>query len=366
MSGLPHDGMDRSRAARVGRYGAVSTALALLSDHQLGRLLDAAPAVGSGVGGSSAVLDVAGAPVFVKRIPLTDLERDPDNVMSTANLFGVPTPCHYGVVQWAGPGFGAWRELAANTMTTNWVLTGRSEAFPLTYHWRVLPGAAPPTGEHADIERVVAYWGGSVAVRRRLQALAQASASVVLFLEHLPHNLQDWLATQLGAGREAGTAACTMVERCLRADIAFMNANGLLHFDAHFGNVLTDGHRLYLADLGLAVSPRFDLSADERDFVAQNRSYDVAYAERELVNWMVANIAGVAAPDSGGPIERFAYVRRCAAGEPPANVPPAAAALISRHAPVATVMNDFFWDLFGESRATPYPAQLVEQAMSSS
>jgi hypothetical protein len=145
-----------------------------------------------------------------------------------------------------------------------------------------------------------------------------------------------------------------------------MNANGLLHFDAHFRNILTDGHRLYLADLGLAVSPRFDLSADERNFVAQNRSYDVAYARRELVNWMVANIAGVADPDSGGPVERFAYVRRCAAGEPPANVPPPAAALISRYAPVATIMNDFFWDLFGESRATPYPARQVEHAISSS
>jgi hypothetical protein len=359
VSGL-HDGTDRSHGARVGRYGAVSTALALLSDHQLGRLLDAAPAVGSGVGGSSALLDVAGAPVFVKRIPLTDLERDPDNVMSTANLFGVPPLCHYGVVRWAGPGFGAWRELAANTMTTNWVLTGQSEAFPLMYHWRVLPGAAPPTDEHADIDRVVAYWGGSAAVRRRLHALTQASASVALFLERLPHNLHDWLATQLAAGPEAGTAACTMVERCLRADIALMNADGLLHFDAHFRNILTDGHRLYLADLGLAVSPRFDLFADERDFVAQNRSYDVAYAERELVNWMVADIAGVATP-----VERFAYVRRCAAGQPPANVPPPAAALISRHAPVAAIMNDFFWDLYGESRATPYPAQQIEQALSS-
>lgn len=202
MSGLPHDGTDFSHTARMGRYGAVSTALALLGDHQLGRLLDAAPAVGSGVGGSSAVLDVAGAPVFVKRIPLTDLERDPAGVMSTANLFGVPTPCHYGVVRWPGPGFGAWRELAANTMTTNWVLTGQSEAFPLMYHWRVLPGAAPPTDEHADIDRVVAYWGGSAAVRRRLHALVQASASVALFSEHLPQNLHDWLATQLAAGRK--------------------------------------------------------------------------------------------------------------------------------------------------------------------
>ena len=365
MSGLPHDGTDRSHEARVGRYGAVSTALALLSDHQLGRLLDAAPAAGSGVGGSSAMLEVAGTPVFAKRIPLTDLERDPDNVMSTANLFGVPARCHYGVVRWAGPGFGAWRELAANTMTTNWVLTGRSAAFPLMYHWRVLPGAAPPTDEHADVERVVAYWGGSAAVRRRLQALARASASVVLFLEHLPYTLHDWLATQLTAGREAGTAACSMVERCLRADVAFMNANGLLHFDAHFRNILTDGHRLHLADLGLAGSPRFDLSADERSFLARHRSYDAAYVRRELVNWMVANIAGVAAPGGGGPVERFAYVRRCAAGQPPAHVPPPAAALISRHAPVATIMNDFFWDLFGGSRTTPYPAQQVEQAMAS-
>jgi hypothetical protein len=265
------------------------------------------------------------------------------------------------VVRWAGPGFGAWRELAANTMTTNWVLTGQSEAFPLMYHWRVLPGAAPPTDEHADLERVVEYWGGSPAVRRRLHALADASASVVLFLEHLPQTLHDWLSTQLAAGQDAVTAGCTMVEQCLRDDVAFMNANGLLHFDAHFRNILTDGHRLYLADLGLAVSPRFDLSADERDFVADNRSYDAAYARRELVAWMVANIAGVATP-----AERFAYVRRCAAGEPPANAPAPVAGIISRHAPVATLVDDFFWDLFGESRATPYPARRVEHAVSSS
>ncbi|MEV7231348.1 serine/threonine protein phosphatase [Polymorphospora sp. NPDC051019] len=343
----------------------MSTALALLSDHQLGQLVDTAPAIGSGVGGTSALLDTAGAPVFVKRIPLTDLEREPDNVMCTANLFGVPMFCQYGVVLLAGPGFGAWRELAANTMTTNWVLTGQSEAFPLMYHWRVLPGAAPPADEHADIERAVAYWGGSAAVRRRLHALAQASASVVLFLEYIPQTLHDWLAKQLPAGEEAVTAACAMVERCLRADIAFMNANGLLHFDAHFRNILTDGNRLYLADLGLATSARFDLSTDERDFVEQHTSYDAGYAMKELVNWMVANIAGVPAPETGGPVERYDYVRRCAAGAPPANVPVPAAALITRYAPVATIMNDFHWNLFGESRATPYPAQQIKHAMSS-
>ena len=59
-------------------------------------------------------------------------------------------------------------------MTTNWVLAGRSASFPLLYHWRVLPGAAPLTQEHADVERVVEYWGGSAAV---LDAFALVIAS---------------------------------------------------------------------------------------------------------------------------------------------------------------------------------------------
>lgn len=196
-------------------------------------------------------------------------------------------------------------------------------------------------------------------MRRRLDALARASASVVLFLEHVPHTLRDWLAARLAAGPDAAVAACARVERRLAADVAAMNAGGLLHFDAHFGNVLTDGHRLYLADLGLAASPRFDLAADERDLVARNRGYDAAYARRELVAWMVTHLAGVTDPAG-----RFAYVRRCAAGEPPAHVPPAAAAILRRHAPVAAVLDAFFQDLYGTDRATPYPAEQVERALS--
>lgn len=363
VTGLTHDGTDMSRGARLLRYGDVSTALAGLSDHQLGRLVDEARALGSGVGGMSALLDVAGTPVFVKRVPLTDLERRPRNVRSTANVFGLPTFCHYGVVAYGAPGHGAWRELAANTMTTNWVLADRTESFPLMYHWRVLPGAAPLAEEYADIDRVVAYWGGSGAVRRRLAALAEASASVVLFLEYLPHTLSAWLAGQLAAGPDAVGAACAMVERRLRADIAFMNANGLLHFDAHFRNVLTDGRRLYLADLGLASSPHFDLSTDERDFLARNASHDAGYAVRELVNWVVTNVVGTAAPETGGAVEHHDYIRRCASGAEPVGAPAPVAELIRRHAPVAAIMNDFYWDVYGVRRATPYPARQITRAL---
>jgi hypothetical protein len=343
---MSHGG--RTRAARLARHGAVSTALALLSDRRLRALVDAAPVLATGIGGSTLLVEVGGTPVFVKRVPLTALEARPEHVRSTANLFGLPTFYQYGV---GSAGFGAWRELAAHVMTTDWVLAGEWEAAPLLHHHRVLAG--PPAGEPdaAELDRSVAYWHGSAAVRARLEALAQAPAAVLLFLEYLPHNLHEWLTGRAAAGGEALDAACAMVERDLRAGVAAMNERGLLHFDAHFRNILTDGGRLYFADLGLAVSPRFELSAAERDFLARNASHDAAYAVTQLVNWLVTALSGTA--------DRDAYIRRCAGGGDPVGLPASAAAVVLRHAPVAAVVNAFYRKLYGESRTTPYPLDAV-------
>ena len=43
--------------------------------------------------------------------------------------------------------------------------------------------------------------------------------------------------------------------------------------------------------------------------------------------------------------------------------PGAVAEVLTRYAPAAVVMNDFYWDLFGKSRATPYPAADIKRAM---
>ncbi|MGA4844917.1 hypothetical protein ACOBQB_00960 [Streptomyces sp. G5(2025)] len=56
-----------------------------------------------------------------------------------------------------------------------------------------------------------------------------------------------------------------------------MNACGLLHFDAHFENILTDGRQLFFADYGLAISSRFELAQGEADFFDQHRTYDQCY-----------------------------------------------------------------------------------------
>ncbi|MFF0449238.1 protein kinase family protein [Streptomyces sp. NPDC004609] len=346
---------DTSHGARVTAHGAVSTSLALHSDRALGELVDTAVPIGSGIGGTSALLEIAGTTVFVKRVPLTDPERRPEHVRSTANLFELPVFCQYGVGTIGGPGFGAWRELAVHTMTTNWVLAGEYEGFPLMYHWRVLPDSTPLPEELADVERAVAYWGGGPQVRRRIEALQQSSASVALFLEYIPQNLHQWLGEQMDAGGEAADRACVMVEEHLETGTSFMNSRGLLHFDAHFENILTDGRRLFFADYGLAVSSRFELSREEAAFVDRHQTYDRCYSAAYLVNWLVTDLYGYGRDD------REAQVRAYAQGERPTGIPEVAARILARHAPLTAVMADFFRTFRNESRETPYPLEEIRR-----
>ena len=353
-----------SRGERLTAYSEVSTALALCSDRALGELVDAAEPAGSGIGGKSARLEIAGTQVFVKQIPLTDLDREPGNARSTANLFGLPVFCQYGLGgkdAIGSPGFGAWRELAVHLMTTNWVLAGEYEGFPLTYHWRVLPDSAPLPEELADVERAVAAWGGAPQVRRRIEALRQSSASVALFLEHIPDNLHHWLGTQTEAGDQATDRACAMVERELAAGVGFMNSRGLLHFDAHFENILTDGQRLYFADYGLAISSRFELSPDETGFFARHQTYDRLYTASYLVTWLVTALYGLEVGDGDS---RAKLVHAYAGGQRPTGIPPGAAAVIARHAPAAAVMSDFNRALRVRGKQAPYPVEEVRRALS--
>ncbi|MFS8202343.1 protein kinase family protein [Streptomyces sp. CWNU-52B] len=349
---------DRSHGARLSAHGAVSTALALCSDHALGELVDAAVPIGAGIGGKSALLEIAGTPVFVKRVPLTDLERRPEHIRSTANLFELPVHCQYGIGTIGTPGFGAWRELAVHTMTTNWVLAAEHEGFPLMYHWRVLPDSTPLPEELADIEQAVAYWDGGARMRERIEALQESSASIALFLEYIPQNLHQWLGTQVEAGDRATDLACALVERELAAGTSFMNSHGLLHFDAHFENVLTDGRRLYFADYGLAISSRFELSPDEADFFDRHRAYDRCYTSTYLVNWLVTALFGYQVADRDG---RYELVRAYAEGGRPTGIPPEAAAVLARHAPVAAVVSDFHRTFQRRSRQTPYPLEEIRR-----
>ncbi|MEV2238115.1 serine/threonine protein phosphatase [Micromonospora sp. NPDC049891] len=331
------------------RHDRVAALLEVRTDGELAALLQAASPTGVGVGGGSSIVDVDGVPVFVKRVPLTD--RELAHPHSTANLFDLPARWQYGIYRLAGPGFGAWRELAANQIVTDGVLTGETESFPLLHHWRVLPGRPPVAAEHLDIDAVVAQFGDNQAVRARFEALADATASLVLYLEHLPDGLPRWLSDPVG---RAAT-----VERQLFEMVAFLRNRELLHLDGHFGNIRADDARLYLVDFGLATSPHFDLSDAEHDFATRNAGHDADYASMRLVNWLVTAVCGKPVPAGSRPVARNQFVRRCAAGDVPPDLPPPVGEIIARHAPAAARMNDFCSRLFDGDLHAQYPGNEI-------
>ncbi len=319
-------------------YESVSAWLAALSDDQLaGRLAQAGSGGANVHGNRSGALEVEGAKVFVKQIALTDLERAAKG--STANLFGLPLFYQYGV---GSAGFGAWRELEAYLKASAWALSGECPYFPLVYDWRVLPRTVRAlSAEQRDrLDRLAAYWDGSPAVRSRLEAIVEASASIVLFLEHAPQTLHGWLKERSKGQPLDGTSETSIIRmhRQLREAAKFMNDRGMLHFDLHGWNVLTDGEQVYAADFGLALSSDYDLSPAERAFFETHRLYDRCYVDRVFVEWLT--------PEEEPPIltpELSARVKACA--------------------PVANVLRRFFQALREDGKTTPYPEAELRAAL---
>lgn len=245
-------------------------------------------------------------------------------------------------------------------MTTNWVLSGEYAGFPLMYHWRVLPDSPPKgfTDAFGGLEGAVAHWEGSPAVRDRLEAISQSSSSLVVFLEHMPHTLAGWLADHRRTAVPDGgdSSPFPWVEEALMEGAAFMSSRGLVHFDAHFDNVLTDGRQLYFADFGLALSSRFDLSADESNFLSAHLAYDHCHTASHLLQYHLLD--GVR-----GDTEREVFLHDWIAGRRPGDIPPEITAIIDRHARPTVVVYSFFRRLCTESKQTPFPAVEIERQL---
>ena len=338
---------------RIKLYGQISTSLAALSNEKLKQILANGKPMHEGIGGKSALISIDDTPVFVKKLPLTDLEQLPQHFMSTANIFDLPLSYQYGV---GSAGFGAWRELATHIMTTNWVITGECANFPIMYHWRILPSHPGDININywGNIEEYCQYWENSDVIRKRVENLNNASAHIALFLEYVPQNLHDWLSAQITKGGDSAETAVVFVEKQLKATNKHMNACGLIHFDAHFENILTDGKQLYLSDFGLALSSKFDLTPAETEFLKQHQSYDQACAAVNLLHCIITSLFGK---------EHWEIrLREYLAGEL-SNVSPAINTIINRYAPIALLMDEFFQKLQKESKSTPYPATQLEKLL---
>ena len=166
--------------------------------------------------------------------------------------------------------------------------------------------------------------------------------------------MDDWLSAQISKSDSSAEVAVTFVEEHLKTTNAFINTHGLVHFDAHFKNILTDGGRLYLSDFGLALSSKFELTQAETEFLKQHKLYDQACAAVNLLHGIITALFGKEQWEN--------RLREYLAGEL-GNVPPGVASIIKKYAPTAVVMDNFFQKLQKESKSTSYPAAELEKLL---
>ncbi|MEM7124835.1 MAG: hypothetical protein AAF702_00825 [Chloroflexota bacterium] len=246
------------------RYFQLNSHLAQIDNNEMCQLFDKSDSRAGW--GKSHTLDIGEHKVFVKRIPITEVEYN--NMFSTKNHYELPTYYNYGV---GSAGFNIFRELVAHVKTTNWVLSGEVESFPLLYHYRVMPYDSENSGERIEVkpeqlERYVTYWGGNQQIGQYRLDKLDAKYELALFLEHIPHVLEFWLM-------EHSDQIDQVLEQ-LRLSVDFLRKHKIIHFDANFDNILTDGERVYLTDFGLVLDEAFDFSDEERAFFDAHPDYD--------------------------------------------------------------------------------------------
>ena len=66
--------------------------------------------------------------------------------------------------------------------------------------------------------------------------------------------------------------------------LSFLRRRGIVHFDCHDNNILTDRTKLFLTDFGLVSDKSFELSERERGMLRENQYYDCGVFLRNLID----------------------------------------------------------------------------------
>lgn len=283
----------KNSQVRKQQYNYVCNKLSCMSDASVLSLLSTWKSGHVGIGGVSILGEIDSNPIFVKRIPLTNLETTIKNYRSTANIFNLPMSFQYGI---GSLGFGAWRELASHIITSNWVLTDLCANFPIMYHWRVLPDTTNDINltYWKDDAGYLNYWDNNKAIKRRLTSLRNSSQSIYIFLEYFPKNLSKYLKAVVNANERdlvKGNIIKNIFAQLTKVN-DFMQANDFLHMDAHLENILMDDDNVYLSDFGLSISSLFELSEAEKDFMYKHQKYDSYSTDYFLVHGILTSYIG--------------------------------------------------------------------------
>ncbi|MET3807226.1 hypothetical protein ABIB25_004249 [Nakamurella sp. UYEF19] len=113
-------------------------------------------------------------------------------------------------------------------------------------------------------------------------------------------------------------------------------------------------------DFGLASAQRFQLDSSEDRFFQLTVDHDLAYCVTALVNAITATSLGFTDPK-----QRNDYVRSSADTGRAIAAGGVLADTVVRYAWVATVVNDFYWELHDGNLTAAYPADRIATALNS-
>ena len=337
-------------STRVEHARTLSAELARLDDESVLEIVRDATPVGVGIGGSTKTARLADSAVFIKQLPLTKIEEsDPTSTVSRLQL---PFVSHYGI---GSPSQGVGRELAAHRLTTEWVVNGDAEFFPILLGSRIIE--VPCESDLSEFEGGASarQWGAQwPEIAQRLRAMKDASKSMVLFLEYVLETLGERLRSSLADGGAPAVFARAVEQIIESTD--WMRSKGFQHFDVHPGNILVLEDSLLLTDFGLSLSRGFNLTVEERAELPVHDEFDRDSALMHLFQWTLYELGFVS---SAARLE----VLRAASGTPHAPVLDrvrealaSASELLTQYASAALYMTEMFSALSKDASAAQYDA----------
>ncbi|MEM9214159.1 MAG: hypothetical protein AAGD25_07395 [Cyanobacteria bacterium P01_F01_bin.150] len=331
---------------RVESHAGIADELQSWSDEDLLRLLND-PQIQE-IGYGTVAFRCGGVNVFVKLVPLSNFEMQLQNYQSTANVFQLPTYYQYRI---GSCGFGAWREIKAHLLANMWVISRQCTQFPLLHHWRVLPIVHTNYDDRINIR----LWENCEAIHRRIASITEATHSVVMFLEHCPYTLNQWLREQLLHCSDP-IAIVEKLESSLTEILSFINSQGFIHMDAHFDNILTDGKQLFLADYGLVLSNKFQLDSGERQFFDEHQNFDTCTALNSLVYTIVNHYNS--REDWRQALQELTDADHGSVEAVPVTI----CSYLKRRVPLVMRLGAFYHQLM-ENLTTPYPASDLQEIL---
>jgi hypothetical protein len=161
--------------------------------------------------------------------------------------------------------------------TTNYVLNGECENFPLLYHYRIIE--TKPTKINFNIYDYK-YWNSNNNLKEYINAKSKSKYKILLFIEYFPKVVQNWML-------ENKNNINSFYKQSLNI-INFLNLKNIIHFDTHNRNFVVDSNNtIYLTDYGLVLDTDFNLSKKELLFYNKNKYYDYGLLSFIIIWYLV-------------------------------------------------------------------------------